>query len=90
MTRLGYRFELRSASASTEVAPGGRRAVTVDVPADVASGTASIHLELPDGSSSLAADPRFSVRMSNDGTWRPVLGTNDLGLDVTVSDGNDR
>jgi len=136
--RLGYRYEMRSATAPKTVRAGGRldlqlrvenegfgklynprpvnvvlvdnttgaqvriermadaRAVmplpgatatldlSIDVPSNLAPGTYSVHVELPDGSSSLAGDPRYSIQMANVGTWRAGSGTNDLGLDVTV------
>ncbi|MEM7323807.1 MAG: DUF4832 domain-containing protein [Actinomycetota bacterium] len=136
--RLGYRFEMRSATASEQAAPGGRldvrlrvanegfgklynprplnlvlvndatgavsriRRITdartavplpgdaatidlsVNLPSGLAAGTYSIHVELPDGADSLADDPRYSIRMANNGTWRDGLGTNDLGLDVDM------
>ena len=136
--RLGYRFEMRSASADTQVESGGRLGLTVemanegfgklynprplnvvlvdeatgaltrverasdartvlplsgrsttldlgiDLPDGLPAGTYRLHLELPDGSSALAGDARYSIRMANVGTWRPATGTNDLGLVVQV------
>ncbi len=136
--RLGYRYEMTSATASALVAPGEPFTLTLDVandgfgklfnprpvnvvladqstgaltrvevvadarsvmprpgatttidlsfdvPGDLSPGTYRIHVELPDGSPSLAGDPRYSVRMANVGTWRADEGTNDLGLDVEV------
>jgi hypothetical protein len=58
--------------------------LSVRLPSNLAPGTYSVHVELPDGSSSLADDPRYSIRMANTGTWRADRGTNDLGLDVVV------
>ncbi len=136
--RLGYRYEMKAATASTRAAPGGRLTVKLDVtnegfgklynprplnlvlindasgavtrvriaadartvlplsgstatldlsadlPAALAPGTYSIHVELPDGSASLAGDPRYSIQMANVGSWRSTTGLNDLGLDVEV------
>ncbi len=136
--RLGYRFEMRSATAARTAAAGGRLGLelrvanegfgklynprpvnvvlinnttgaqtrierigdargamplpgstatldlSVAVPSNLARGTYSIHLELPDGASSLAGDPRYSIQMANAGTWRAGSGTNDLGLDVVI------
>ena len=137
--RLGYRFEMRSASGTTRVASGGRLVLdldvanvgfgklynprpvnvvlvddttgattriervadarevmplpsttttldlSVDLPAELAAGSYSIHVELPDCATRLADDPRYSIRMANAGTWRNAQGLNDLALDVIVS-----
>lgn len=137
--RLGYRFEMQAATASTQATPGGTLAISLDVandgfgklfnprpvnvvlvneatgaitrvevaadarqvmplpgstatvdlsvavPSNLAPGTYAIHVELPDGSSTLEDDPRFSIQMANAGTWQDGNGTNDLGLEVVVS-----
>lgn len=137
--RLGYRFEMQQATASTEANPGGALALSIEVenegfgklfnprpinvvlvneatgatttveavadarrvmplpgstvtldlgvqlPSDIAPGTYVIHVELPDEASSLEDDPRFSIQMANAGTWEADSGTNNLGLEVTVS-----
>lgn len=56
----------------------------VDVPTDLTPGTYGLHVELPDGSPSLTADPRFSIQMANAGTWRAGTGLNNLGLEVVI------
>lgn len=59
--------------------------LSVDIPTALPPGNYSIHFELPDGSSTLAGDPRYSIQMANVGTWQAATGTNDLGLDTLIS-----
>ena len=80
------RVEVVADARSVMPRPGATTTIDLsfDVPGDLSPGTYRIHVELPDGSPSLAGDPRYSVRMANVGTWRADEGTNDLGLDVEV------
>lgn len=56
-----------------------------DVPAEAAEGTYHLYLHMPDKYSSIAADPRYAVRLANVGIWDEQTGLNDLGADITVS-----
>ena len=48
---------------------------TVTIPAGV-SGTAKLHLFLPDGSATLADNPLYAIRMANDDMWDETTGFN--------------
>ena len=57
----------------------------VTVPGNVPEGTYKLYLFLPDQYPSLAADPRFAVRLANKDIWDSQTGYNDLGAQVTVN-----
>ncbi|MEO1064008.1 MAG: DUF4832 domain-containing protein [Actinomycetota bacterium] len=85
----GRSYRLPYAVDARTVLPRGGEARVFDldvvVPVDVPLGRYAVQLELPDGSASLSADPRYSVRFANRGTWDEEAGTNDLRLDVTLT-----
>ena len=58
---------------------------TLDVPADIAEGTYHLYLHLPDKYATIAADPRYAVRLANIDTWDDTTGWNDLKADIVVS-----
>ena len=58
---------------------------TLDVPADIAEGTYHLYLHLPDKYATIAADPRYAVRLANVDTWDETTGLNDLKADIVVS-----
>lgn len=64
--------------------------ITVDlqaaIPAGLATGTYSLLLALPDPQPTLADDPRYSIRLANDGLWDEATGYHDLGLSVMVDE----
>jgi hypothetical protein len=68
--------------------PGQSQVVTfsMQLPADVAAGTYTISLWLPDADPGLAEDARYSIRLANDGLWDPGSGENRLAS-VTVGAG---
>ncbi len=52
---------------------------TVAAPAGLRAGqTYQLHLRLPDPSSRLEADPRYSIRLASDSPWNPATGRHDL------------
>lgn len=54
---------------------------TFTVPAGLTVGASyDLHLELPDGSASLASDVRYSIRFANVGVWDGTGGWNSLDL----------
>ena len=58
--------------------PGSSTALTASL-SGLAEGTHTLALWLPDAEPALGSDPRFSVRLANDGTWDAVGGLNELG-----------
>jgi hypothetical protein len=48
---------------------------TISIPAD-ASGKCTLYLNLPDPKPTLHDNPRFSIRLANDGVWNDDLGYN--------------
>lgn len=58
----------------------------VAVPDGVEAGEYDLLLNLPDAAESLREDPRFSLRLANEGAWEAETGLNDLGLRVRVGD----
>ena len=57
----------------------------VTVPGNVPEGTYKLYLFLPDPYPSLAADPRYAVRLANKDIWDAATGMNNLGVSVIVS-----
>jgi len=69
-------------------APNGAIAVvdeSLALPAGIIEGTYDIALYLPDVFESIAADPRYAVRLANFNVWDETSGYNELGLQVLVS-----
>jgi hypothetical protein len=70
------------------VLPLGGETTTVPVDAALPSGTPPgsyfVYLKLPDAAAQLRNDPRYSIRLANQGVWDSSLGANDLNLWVTV------
>lgn len=50
---------------------------TISIPAD-ASGKCTLYLNLPDPKPTLHDNPRFSIRLANDGIWNDDLGYNTI------------
>ena len=57
----------------------------VNIPENIPAGTYHLYLHLPDKYSSIAADPRYAVRLANTGVWDATTGWNDLGANVVIS-----
>lgn len=57
----------------------------VVIPADVAEGNYHLYLYLPDKYSTIAGDPRYAVRLANEGVWDEATGMNDLGATASIS-----
>jgi len=66
--------------------PGETRVVslTVRVPSTVPAGSYDVHLSLPDAADRLADDPRYAVRLANDGVWNASTGENALDVRIDV------
>ena len=66
---------------------GAKNAINeqVAVPSDIPEGTYQLYLHLPDIHASIAQDPRYAIRLANEGVWDSATGMNDLGATVTVS-----
>ena len=58
---------------------------SLTIPSDVPSGTYELDLYLPDASPSIAADPRYAVRLANVGTWDAATGMNSLQASLSVT-----
>jgi hypothetical protein len=54
------------------------------VPADLAAGTYTVALRLPDESNNLASDARYAIRFANDGTWDESTGDNVLTRSLVI------
>lgn len=94
--KIVFRSEARE--SSVVVTTDARRSLplageTVDLslsftaPADLVPGDAyGLWLELPDPTSdaTMAADPRYKIRLANVGVWDSVNGRNDLNMSVNV------
>jgi hypothetical protein len=68
-------------------------AVRLRIPADIAAGTYSLALRLPDETEALSGDARYSIRTANEGTWNAQSGdnvlTNDLVIDASAPGARD-
>jgi hypothetical protein len=59
-------------------------AVMLELPADIAPGTYSLELWLPDQDPELAEDGRYAIRLANPGAWNATAGSNLLVDDIVV------
>lgn len=57
----------------------------VSLPADMPAGTYHLYLHMPDQYASIAADPRFAVRLANTDVWDAETGYNDLQAEIVIS-----
>jgi hypothetical protein len=58
----------------------------VQLPSNLSSGQYSIGLWLPDASTRLRDDPRYAVRLANEGAWDPETGINTMStVDIDPS-----
>lgn len=58
---------------------------TISLPTQIASGTYSLALWLPDKASNLQSIPAYSIRLANQNTWDPNNGYNILTQNITVT-----
>lgn len=67
-------------------APGSSTTLMFEqaVPADAAPGRYDVYLWLPDASTRLRSDSRYSIRLANQGVWSASSGMNALGLQVEI------
>lgn len=54
------------------------------LPTSISKGTYELYLNIPDSYRSLSKDPRFSIRLADDGVWEPKTGYNKLGDIIKV------
>jgi hypothetical protein len=70
-----------------------RLATSLRVPAELAPGTYTLSLWLPDEAAALEADPRYAIQLANEGVWSEAEGhnvlTRALHLDVAAPGGGD-
>ena len=64
--------------------------VSADLPPDLAAGQYTMALWMPDASERLRTDPRYAVRLANDGAWDGAAGYNRLIADIPVRAPADR
>lgn len=57
----------------------------ISLPEDIPAGTYQLYLHLPDAYTSLAHDPRYSVRFANEAMWVASNGLNDLNASIEIS-----
>ena len=57
---------------------------SIRLPDDVVAGQYELLLNLPDGYSSLATNPAYSIRLANEGVWEAQTGLNQLNYVLTV------
>lgn len=57
----------------------------ITLPSDMAAGTYTMYLWLPDASSSIANNPKFAIRFANSNIWDSSTGYNKLNATITVS-----
>ena len=54
------------------------------LPANLAAGTYSVSMRMPDASSRLSADPRYAIQFANSGVWNPTTGDNLLTANLVI------
>lgn len=55
------------------------------LPANIAEGTYTLYLNLPDADSRIATNPAFSIRFANTNIWEQSTGYNKLNTQITIS-----
>lgn len=55
------------------------------IPEDMAEGTYTVGIKMPDIEASLANDVRYSIRFANEGVWEATTGINVLKTDFQIS-----
>lgn len=58
---------------------------TITIPTQVATGTYSLSLWLPDNSPTLQSIPAYSIHLANQNIWEPATGYNVLTNNITVT-----
>lgn len=61
-----------------------RVSTRVRVPADLEPGNYTLSLWMPDAADSLQSDPRYAIRLANEGTWDADTGENILTQELSV------
>ncbi|GIJ48223.1 hypothetical protein Val02_51090 [Virgisporangium aliadipatigenens] len=85
-TSTGTVYKRQLSADPRRWASGGTSTVDQTVSlSGVPAGSYRLLLNLPDGASSLASRPEYSLRLANTGVWEPATGFNDLQHTVTVS-----
>jgi hypothetical protein len=84
----GSDVRLRASNDARDVlpGPGEERTVglTVAIPDGLPTGTYDVFLALPDAAGTLADDPRYAIRVANQGVWDAASGINALDVQVQV------
>lgn len=80
-----YRIQLQSDPRSWH--PDQTTTITenLTLPANIAEGTYTLYLNLPDADSRIATNPAFSVRFANTNIWEQSTGYNKLNTQITIS-----
>ena len=80
-----YRIQLQSDPRSWR--PDQTTTITenLTLPANIAEGTYTLYLNLPDADSRIATNPAFSVRFANTNIWEQSTGYNKLNTQITIS-----
>jgi hypothetical protein len=79
--------ELSGASADARRWVAGETtalAVRLRIPADIAPGTYTLSLRLPDEGEAIRGDARYAIRLANDGTWNGDTGENVLSENLVI------
>ncbi len=58
---------------------------TVKIPLETVEGTYNLYLYMPDAYSSIADNPRYSIRFANADVWDETTGMNDLNASISIS-----
>ena len=57
----------------------------LSLPSDIATGTYSLYLYMPDAYSSLASNSKYAVRFANTNMWNSTTGMNDLKASIVIT-----
>ena len=61
----------------------------ITIPSNVPAGTYQLYLNMPDAASTLANNPKFSIRFANVNVWEASTGMNKLNATITIQSGTD-
>ena len=60
----------------------------ITIPSNVPTGTYQLYLNMPDAASTLANNPKFSIRFANTNVWDANTGMNNLNASITITAGS--
>ncbi len=86
VTNQEFKIDLENNSSDVRFWLPGNHTIneSVTIPANIPVGSYTLALNLPDASSSIGTDPRYSIQFANQGIWNAAKGYNNLNTTINV------